>query len=125
MARHHHSSSHHRLTRSFPTIAGEDCLNLNVWTRELGAVGQPVMVWIPGGAFESAVTSPYDGAHFARDGVVCVSINYRVGADGFLWLDDGIANLGLLDQIAALQWVRTNIAAFGGDPDNVTVACPR
>lgn len=105
----------------FPTIEGEDCLNLNIWTRELGSARQPVMVWIPGGAFESSVGSAYDGARFARDGVVCVTTNYRVGADGFLYLGDGIANLGLLDQIAALQWVQENIGAFGGDPDNVTV----
>jgi carboxylesterase type B len=58
---------------------------------------------------------------FARDGIVCVTINYRVGADGFLYLGDGTANCGLLDQVAALKWVRGNIAAFGGDPDNVTV----
>ena len=63
----------------------------------------------------------YDGSRFARDGVVCVTINYRVGAEGFLYLDDGTANLGLLDQIAALEWVQENIAAFGGDPGNVTI----
>jgi carboxylesterase type B len=63
----------------------------------------------------------YDGSRFARDGVVCVTINYRVGADGFLALGDGFANLGLLDQIAALEWVQENIAAFGGDPGNVTI----
>ena len=63
----------------------------------------------------------YDGSRFARDGVVCVTINYRLGADGFLYLDDGIANLGLLDQIAAFTWVQENIAAFGGDPNNLTV----
>ena len=63
----------------------------------------------------------YDGSRFARDGVVCVTINYRVGAEGFLYLADGDANLGLLDQVAALEWVRDNIAAFGGDPDNVTI----
>jgi carboxylesterase type B len=81
------------------------------------------MVWIPGGMFEfgTAATAWYDGGHFARDGVVCVTINYRVGAEGFLYLGVGNANRGLLDQIAALQWVRENIAAFGGDPDNVTI----
>jgi len=81
------------------------------------------MVWIHGGAFSngsSAILS-YEGSRFARDGVVCVSINYRLGADGFLYLDDGIANLGLLDQIAALKWVQENIAAFGGDPNNLTI----
>ena len=58
----------------------------------------------------------YDGSRFARDGVVCVTINYRVGAEGFLYLGDGVANLGFLDQIAALEWVQENIGAFGGDP---------
>lgn len=101
--------------------SGEDCLNLNVWSPELGAAGHPVMVWIAGGAFEHITNAACDGSRFARDGVVCVSINYRVGADGFLYLGDGIANCGLLDQIAALEWVRDNIAAFGGDPGNVTV----
>jgi len=63
----------------------------------------------------------YDGSRFARDGIVCVTINYRVGAEGFLYLDDGIANLGVLDQVAALTWVWENITAFGGDPGNVTI----
>jgi carboxylesterase type B len=100
---------------------GEDCLNLNIWTPERGAAGLPVMVWIPGGMFEAGSGATYDGSRFARDGVVCVTINYRVGAEGFLYLPDGDANLGLLDQIAALEWVRENIAAFGGDPGNVTI----
>ena len=106
------------------TVSGEDCLTLNIWSRDLGSARQPVMVWIAGGLFEFHGTgaSPwYDGGRFARDGVVCVTINYRVGAEGFLYLADGIANLGLLDQVAALEWVRENIAAFGGDPGNVTV----
>ena len=105
-------------------VPGEDCLNLNIWSSDLGSAGQPVMVWIPGGMFEYHGTgaSPwYDGSRFARDGIVCVTINYRVGAEGFLYLGDGIANLGLLDQIAALEWVQENIAAFGGDPGNVTI----
>ena len=103
---------------------GEDCLTLNIWTPDLGTAGRPVMVWIPGGMFEfhaTGATAFYDGSRFARDGVVCVTINYRVGAEGFLYLGDGIANLGLLDQIAALEWVRENIAAFGGDPGKVTI----
>jgi carboxylesterase type B len=105
------------------TIPGDNCLNLNIWTADLGAVGQPVMVWIPGGMFEygTAATAWYDGSRFARDGIVCVTINYRVGAEGFLYLGDANANRGLLDQIAALEWVRENIAAFGGDPDTVTI----
>lgn len=103
--------------------AGEDCLSLNVWTADLDA-SQPVMVWIAGGMFEfhaTGATAYYDGSRFARDGVVCVTINHRVGAEGFWYLGDGTANVGLLDQIAALQWVQDNIAAFGGDPRNVTL----
>ncbi len=104
-------------------VSGEDCLNLNVWTPELGAAGLPVMVWIPGGAFEHGTGAApiYDGSRFARDGIVCVTINYRVGADGFLCLGDGTANCALLDQLAALEWVQENIAAFGGSPGKVTV----
>jgi para-nitrobenzyl esterase len=105
-------------------IAGEDCLNLNVWTPDPGAAGLPVLVWIHGGSFMngSGSVGAYDGAAFARDGVVCVTINYRMAAEGFLYLGDGSANLGLLDQLAALRWVQENIAAFGGDPGRVTVA---
>ena len=132
-ARHRLASGRSRRSRRSPgrrrappgaRRAGEDCLTLNIWTPDLGAAGLPVMVWIAGGMFEFHGTgaSPwYDGSRFARDGVVCVTINYRVGAEGFLYLGDGIANLGLLDQVAALEWVRDNIAAFGGDPGNVTV----
>jgi para-nitrobenzyl esterase len=79
------------------------------------------MVWIPGGMFEVGSGASYNGSRFARDGIVCVTINYRVGAEGFLYLGDGNANRGLLDQVAALEWVRENIAAFGGDPGNVTI----
>ena len=104
-----------------PTIAGVECLNLNIWSPGPGAARFPVMVWIPGGAFESGTGAAYDGAHFARDGIVCVTINYRVGAEGLLYLGEGNANRALLDQIAALQWVQDNIAAFGGDPHNVTI----
>ncbi|HET6779306.1 MAG TPA: carboxylesterase family protein [Gemmatimonadales bacterium] len=100
---------------------GEDCLNLNIWTPEPRSAGLPVMVWIPGGMFEAGSGATYNGSHFARDGVVCVTINYRVGAEGFLYLGEGNANRGLLDQVAALEWVRDNIAAFGGSPDNVTI----
>jgi para-nitrobenzyl esterase len=104
-----------------PAVPGEDCLNLNVWTPDPASAGLPVMVWIPGGMFEVGTGASYDGSRFARDGIVCVTINYRVGPEGFLYLADGHANLGLLDQVAALQWVRDNIAAFGGDPGNVTI----
>jgi len=104
-------------------MPGEDCLNLNVWTPELGQAHLPVLVWIHGGAFTTGSGSEigYDGTNFARDGVVCVTINYRLGIEGFLYLKGGPANRGLLDQIAALEWVQENIAAFGGDPHNITV----
>ena len=107
-------------------VIGEDCLNLNVWSPAAPAAPPaplPVMVWIPIGMFEVCPGALYNGSRFARDGVVCVTINCRVGADGFLFLGDGdaTANVGLLDQVAALEWVRDNIAAFGGDPDNVTI----
>ncbi len=106
------------------TSIGEDCLTLNIWSPDLGSADRPVMVWISGGLFEWHGTgaSPwYDGRSFARDGIVCVTFNYRVGAEGFLYLGKGDANRGLLDQIAALEWVQKNIAAFGGDPGNVTI----
>jgi para-nitrobenzyl esterase len=107
-----------------PVVPGEDVLNLNVWTPDPSAAGLPVLVWVHGGAFVngSGAVPQYDGTAFARDGVVLVTFNYRLGADGFLHFDDdGPANRGLLDQVAALEWVRDNIAAFGGDPGNVTI----
>jgi para-nitrobenzyl esterase len=99
-------------------IAGDECLNLNVWTPDPDATGLPVLVWIHGGSFMngSGSVGAYDGTAFARDGVVCVTINYRLSAEGFLFLGDGVANLGLLDQVAALRWVQDNIAAFGTRP---------
>ncbi|MCB1256891.1 MAG: carboxylesterase/lipase family protein [Microthrixaceae bacterium] len=108
-----------------PDIAGEECLNLNIWAPLSGA-DLPVLVWIHGGAFAngSGIVPQYDGTAFARDGVVCVTINYRLAADGFLYTGDGDTetNLGLRDQIAALAWIRDNIGAFGGDPNRVTIA---
>jgi para-nitrobenzyl esterase len=106
-----------------PNIAGDDWLTVNVWTPDPGGAGWPVMVWIHGGAFSNGNSAVpiYDGHAFARDGVVLVSVNYRLGVDGFALLPDAPANRGLLDQIAALEWVRDNIAAFGGDPANVTI----
>jgi para-nitrobenzyl esterase len=101
--------------------AGEDCLNLNVWSPDPASAGHPVMVWLSGGGFDALSVAAYDGRQFARDGIVCVTLNYRVGADGFLFFADGNCNRGLLDQIAALEWVRDNIAGFGGDPTNVTI----
>ena len=107
-----------------PVVPGEDCLNLNIWTPDPMATGLPVFVWIHGGSFQngSGAVPVYDGSAFARDGVVAVTINYRLGVDGFAHLPDAPDNRGLLDQIAALEWVRDNIAAFGGDPDRVTIA---
>ena len=106
-----------------PSIAGDDWLNLNVWTPDPDGSGLPVMVWIHGGAFANGNSAIplYDGHAFARDRVVLVSINYRLGIDGFALLPDVPANRGLLDQVAALEWVRDNISAFGGDPANVTI----
>lgn len=106
-----------------PVVPGEDCLNLNIWTPDTGSARLPVMVWIHGGAFRNGtgMIPTYDGTNFARAGVVCVTINYRLGIEGFLYLGEGTANLGLLDQLAALTWVQENIAAFGGDPSNVTI----
>jgi para-nitrobenzyl esterase len=105
---------------------GEDCLNLNVWTPDPSAGGMPVLVWIHGGSLKFGTGSDllYDGATFARDGIVTVTFNYRLHPAGFLWVGDrpGSGAFGLLDQIAVLEWVRDNIAAFGGDPDRVTVA---
>jgi para-nitrobenzyl esterase len=107
----------------------EDCLFLNVWTPATDG-SRPVMVWIHGGAFQfgSGSTPWYDGSRFVRHGeVVVVTINYRLGPLGFLYLDElfdgfsGSGNLGIADQVAALEWVRDNIAHFGGDPDNVTI----
>ncbi len=106
-----------------PSMPGEECLNLNIWTPATEGANLPVMVWVHGGAFANGTgaISIYEGNKFARDGIVCVTINYRLGADGFLYLGEGTGNLGILDQIAALEWVKENIAAFGGDPANVTI----
>jgi len=102
---------------------GGECLNVNVWTPDVDADGLPVMVWIHGGAFVrgSNASPTYDGTAFARDGVVLVSINYRLGVFGYTVFDDAPTNLGMRDQIAALQWVRDNVAQFGGNPNDVTV----
>ncbi|EKX62914.1 carboxylesterase family protein, partial [Streptomyces ipomoeae] len=109
---------------SDPVVAGDDCLNLNVWTPEPGRGARlPVMVWIHGGALTrgSSAIPVYDGSRFARDGVVLVSLNYRLGVEGYGLFPDAPANNGLRDQLAALEWVRESIAEFGGDPDRVTV----
>ncbi|MBT2233513.1 carboxylesterase/lipase family protein [Nonomuraea sp. NEAU-A123] len=105
---------------------GDDWLTVNVWTPDPDpAARRPVMVWIHGGAYKLGFSgSPgYDAQHIVRDGdVVFVSLNYRLGIEGFARIDGAPANRGLLDQVAALEWVRENITAFGGDPGQVTVA---
>ncbi|MEQ6896028.1 carboxylesterase family protein [Microbacterium sp. KR10-403] len=108
-----------------PSIPGEQTLNVNVFTPAPGRdAALPVLVWIHGGGyFAGSPASPwYDGAAFNRDGVVTVTISYRLGFDGFGLIDGAPHNRGILDQIAALEWVRDNIAAFGGDPRRVTIA---
>jgi para-nitrobenzyl esterase len=102
---------------------GDDCLLLNIWAPAEGE-NNPVLLFIHGGAFTGGCGSAdvYDGSAFARRGVVCITINYRLGVEGFLPIPGAPTNLGLRDQIAALHWVRDNIAAFGGDPENVTVS---
>ncbi|CAE6737563.1 carboxylesterase/lipase family protein [Paraburkholderia aspalathi] len=113
-------------------VQSEDCLTVNVWTAaQTAGEKRPVMVWIHGGGFQTGVPTPAspttDGSGLAADGVVLVSLNYRLGVFGFLAhpaLDsEGTpsGNFGLQDQIAALKWVRSNISRFGGDPDNVTI----
>ena len=101
---------------------GDDWLTVNVWSPDLGG-GLPVMVWIQGGgyAFGTSGLPEYDGAALARGGVVVVTFNYRVGLEGFGYLDGTPPNRGLLDQVAALEWVRDNIDGFGGDPGRVTI----
>ncbi|MGC0393641.1 MULTISPECIES: carboxylesterase family protein [Bradyrhizobium] len=106
--------------------ASEDCLTLNVF-RPFGVDGPlPVMVFIHGGGFVSGTANDplFDGARLAQAGLIVVTVNYRLGALGWLVhpaLSDSGGNYGLMDQIAALHWVHDNIAAFGGDPDNVTL----
>jgi para-nitrobenzyl esterase len=104
---------------------GDDWLTVNVWTPapEAGA-RRPVLVWVYGGAYKlgSADDPGYEGGRLAREGdVVVVTFNHRVGVEGFARIEGAPANRGLLDQIAALEWVRDNIAEFGGDPGRVTV----
>jgi para-nitrobenzyl esterase len=123
---------------AFPPYAGEraaprmseDCLYLNVYTAATSSSGrQPVMVWIHGGAWTSGAGAIYDGEALAKKGIVYVSVNYRLGIFGFFAHPEltsqsphhSSGNYALLDQIAALQWVQRNIAAFGGDPARVTI----
>lgn len=114
------------LARILPTviIAGDGFLNLNICTPASRGPGLlPVMVWIHGGSLQhgSNALAGYDGGSFARDGVVFVAPNYRLGAEGFSVLEGAPRNLGLADQLAALRWVQAEIAAFGGDRTRVTV----
>ncbi|MBV9002249.1 MAG: carboxylesterase family protein [Solirubrobacterales bacterium] len=112
-----------------PAPFSEDCLYLNVYTPSLRRDDRPVLVWIHGGGFTEDGARNYDGSKLATDGTVVVTINYRLGALGFL-AHPALAsrpggpagNYGLMDQIAALRWVKRNIAQFGGDPHNVTIA---
>jgi para-nitrobenzyl esterase len=114
-----------------PGAQGEDCLRLNVWTPGLDGRKRAVMVWLHGGGFavgSGNEMNAYDGENLARRDVVVVSLNHRVGVVGFLDLSSiggetfaASANVGLLDIVAALEWVRDNIAGFGGDPANVTI----
>ena len=106
-----------------PLPVSEDCLTLNVWSKQLQPAKQPVMVWIHGGGFRSG-SGEIPGEVMARHGVVVVSFNYRLGPIGFFAhpaLEATAASFGLLDMVAALEWVQGNINQFGGDPDNVTI----
>lgn len=109
-----------------PSVPGESTLNVNVFTPSPGVEGAalPVLVWTHGGGYVSgSPASPwYDGRSFNRDGVVTVTISYRLGFDGFGRIDGAPSNRGVRDWLAALQWVQDNIAGFGGDPARVTIA---
>lgn len=117
---------------TFPHPPSEDCLNLNIWAPAAAASERrPVMVWIHGGGFQAGAGAEprHDGAAFARTGVVLVTFNYRLGVFGFLSHPEltresgrsASGNYGMLDMVAALRWVKENIAAFGGNPGNVTI----
>ncbi len=101
---------------------GDDILTANVWRPADGGTGLPVLVWVYGGAYTNGCANTYDPGPLVRAGLVVVTFNYRVGFEGFGHVPGAPDNRGLLDQVAALRWVRDNVAAFGGDPDNVTVA---
>lgn len=104
-------------------IKGDDYLAVNVWTPDKDNAHLPVMVYIHGGAFAIGTSDVplFDGTNFAKKGVVLVTLNYRMGIEGFLQIHGVPSNLGIRDQIAALHWVQENINAFGGDPANVTL----
>ncbi|MFJ4223023.1 carboxylesterase/lipase family protein [Microbacterium sp. NPDC089695] len=107
-----------------PSVEGASTLNVNVFTPDPAASGLPVLVWIHGGGFTTgSPASPwYDGRGFNRDGVVTVTLSYRLGFEGFGWMDGAPTNRGVRDWLLALEWVQQNIAAFGGDPSRVTIA---
>ncbi|MBP2390646.1 carboxylesterase family protein [Aeromicrobium fastidiosum] len=129
---HHHGPTPQRrplseqTTIPEPSIAGEDILNLNVFTPAPGDADArlPVLVWVHGGGFiAGSPASPwYDGGSFNRDGIVTVSVSYRLGFEGFGWIARRPSNRGLLDVLCALEWVHDNISSFGGSPDTVTLA---
>ena len=107
-----------------PAADNHDWLTLNVWSPDPGPdAGLPVLVWIPGGGYMVGSSSlpEFDGSRLAAAGAVVVTLNYRLGVEGFAQIEGAPANRGLLDQVAALQWVQENIRAFGGDPVRVTV----
>ena len=109
---------------SDPDVPGDDCLNLNIWTPDPAPGARlPVFVWLHGGGLTrgSSAVPVYDGHSFARDGVVFVSLNYRLGIEGYGLFPDVPPNPGLRDQLFALRWVHESIAAFGGDPDRITL----
>jgi para-nitrobenzyl esterase len=114
----------------FPYEQSEDCLNLNIWTPSVEHANRPVLVDIHGGGFTTGTGAFFGAFTFAeRDNIICVSINYRVGALGFLYLGDLLGedyrmsgNSGILDIVMALKWVKENIADFGGDPNRITVS---
>jgi para-nitrobenzyl esterase len=116
-----------------PIVGSEDCLTLNIWSPAANEYKRPVLLWIHGGGWVMGTGAQYDGSHLAARGdVVVVTINYRLGPWGFLYLNDlpgeapatgpaAAANPGLLDIVAALRWVKQNIARFGGEPRKVTI----
>lgn len=110
-------------TPAQPLVGRAGDLTLNIWRPRDVKEKVPVMVWIPGGAWirEDATESVYDGSVFAKKGVMVVTVNYRVGVDGFMHFANRPDNRGIADQVAALKWVQRNIANFGGDPGRVTL----
>lgn len=107
-------------------VPGDETLNVNVFTPRPGdtEANLPVLVWIHGGGYFGGTSADpwYDGRSYNRDGVITVSISYRLGMEGFGWIEEAPANRGVLDWIAALEWVQENIRAFGGDPTRVTIS---